>query len=380
MKTFDVYPLYPINIVSAKGSYLYDQQGTEYLDFYGGHAVISVGHSHTVYVDAIKNQIEKIGFFSNSVLNHLQRDYAELLGKTIGYDDYELFLINSGAEANENALKLASFYTKKKKVIAFKKGFHGRTSASVRCTDNSKIIAPINEGFPCSFMALGDLASVEAELKKGDVAAVIIEGIQGIAGIYCPADDFLLGLQRLCERYEAILILDEIQSGFGRSGKFFAHQYVKGLRPDLITIAKGMANGFPIGGVLISPKFKASYGLLGTTFGGNHLAMAAAIATLRIVVEENLVDNAAAVGQYIKDRLRAITEIVEVRGRGLMIGIEFPYPVKALRSRLLNEKHLFVGSAANPNTIRLLPALNITEDQASKAIEILAQTLNEAKT
>jgi acetylornithine aminotransferase len=376
MKTFDVYPLYPINIVKGKGSKVYDDQGTEYLDFYGGHAVISIGHSHPHYLQAIQDQIKKIGFYSNSVENKLQERLAELLGRISGYEDYQLFLINSGAEANENALKLASFYTGKSKIIAFKKAFHGRTSAAVNITDNDSIIAPINRGFPRELVEMGDLITLEKLLKSGDVAAIIIEGIQGIAGIYQPPEQFLLQLQDLAKQYQALLILDEIQSGYGRSGHFFAHQAVAGLRPDLITVAKGMGNGFPIGGVLISPEIKAKYGLLGTTFGGNHLACAAALAVLEVIEEENLIAQAGEIGQYLMQALKKFSAIKEVRGMGLLIGIELPFNVKELRNKLLFEHQLFVGSASQPNTIRLLPPLNITRADAEACVEKLSVALN----
>ena len=298
MKLFDVYPLFNIEIVRGKGCHVWDTDGNEYLDLYGGHAVISVGHSHPAYVKAITEQVGKLGFYSNSVINSLQQQLADRLGKACGYDDYSLFLINSGAEANENALKLASFHNGKKRVLAFKHAFHGRTSAAVRVTDNPKIIAPVNEGLPVTYLPLNDAAAVEAELKKGDVSSVIIEGIQGIGGIQMPTDAFMQQLRALCTKYEACLILDEIQSGYGRSGQFFAHQHA-GIRPDLITVAKGIANGFPMGGLLISPMFKPVYGMLGTTFGGNHLACAAAIAVLDIMQQEHLVENAARVGSFL---------------------------------------------------------------------------------
>ena len=298
MKLFDVYPLFNIEIVKGKGCHVWDKEGNEYLDLYGGHAVISVGHSHPTYVKAISEQVSKLGFYSNSVINSLQQTLADKLGKASGYDEYSLFLINSGAEANENALKLASFHNGKKRVLAFQHSFHGRTSAAVRVTDNPKIIAPVNEGLDVSYLPLNDKAAVEAELKKGDVSSVIIEGIQGVGGIQVPTDDFLQELRSLCTKYQAVLIIDEIQSGYGRSGKFFAHQYA-GIRPDMITVAKGIANGFPMGAVLISPIFKPIYGMLGTTFGGNHLACAAAIAVLDIMHDEGLVANAEKVGSYL---------------------------------------------------------------------------------
>lgn len=362
MKLFDVYPLFDLEIVSGKGCYTYDTHGTEYLDLYGGHAVISIGHSHPYYVNRITEQAQKLVFYSNSVINSLQQQLADKLGALSGYDDYSLFLINSGAEANENALKLASFHTGKKKVIAFTHSFHGRTSAAVKVTDNPRIVAPINDTFEVAFLPLNDMARVEQEMAAGDVCAVIIEGIQGVGGIQIPEVQFLQELREACNRHHVVLILDEVQSGYGRTGKFFAHQYA-GIRPDLITVAKGMGNGFPIGGVLISPRFTPVYGMLGTTFGGNHLACAAACAVLDVMRDEHLVDNAARVGQYLIDRLREIPQIKEVRGKGLMIGLEFDQPVKELRNRLLFEQHVFTG-ASGTHVIRLLPPLSLSQAQA----------------
>ena len=362
MKLFDVYPLFDLEIVSGKGCYTYDSHGTEYLDLYGGHAVISIGHSHPYYVNRITEQAKKLVFYSNSVVNSLQQQLADKLGALSGYDDYSLFLINSGAEANENALKLASFHTGKKKVIAFAHSFHGRTSAAVKVTDNPRIVAPINDTFEVAFLPLNDMARVEQELAGGDVCAVIIEGIQGVGGIQIPEVQFLQELREACSRHHVVLILDEVQSGYGRTGKFFAHQYA-GIRPDLITVAKGMGNGFPIGGVLISPQFTPVYGMLGTTFGGNHLACTAACAVLDVMRDEHLVDNAARVGQYLIDRLREIPQIKEVRGKGLMIGLEFDQTVKELRNRLLFEQHVFTG-ASGTHVIRLLPPLSLSQEQA----------------
>lgn len=374
MKLFDVYPLFDIEIVKGKGCYTYDAEGNEYLDLYGGHAVISVGHSHPHYLKALNEQASKLVFYSNSVVNGLQQRLAEKLGKVSGYDDYQLFLINSGAEANENALKLASFYTGKSRVLAFGKAFHGRTSLAVEATDNPKIVAPINANNHVTFLPLNDLEAVKAEVEKNDVCAVIIEGIQGVGGIRIPTPEFLNGVRDLCDQYGVVMILDEIQSGYGRSGRFFAHQY-SGVRPDIITVAKGIANGFPMGGVLISSKFVPVYGQLGTTFGGNHLACAAAIAVLEIFENENLVENAREVGEYLIAQLKQIPEIKEVRGEGLMIGMEFDYPVKELRTRLIKEQKVFTG-ASGTNVIRLLPPLVLTKAQADDFIKRFKQALN----
>ena len=374
MKLFDVYPLFDVEIVSGKGCHTYDSQGTEYLDLYGGHAVISIGHSHPRYVNRIIEQAQKLVFYSNSVVNSLQQQLADKLGALSGYDDYALFLINSGAEANENALKLASFHTGKKKVIAFAKSFHGRTSAAVKVTDNPRIVAPINDTFEVAFLPLNDIVRVEQEMAAGDVCAVIIEGIQGVGGIQIPDAQFLHDLREACTRHGVILILDEIQSGYGRTGKFFAHQHA-GIRPDLITMAKGMGNGFPIGGLLINPLFTPAYGMLGTTFGGNHLACAAACAVLDVMNDEHLVDNAATTGRYLIDRLREIPQIKEVRGKGLMIGLEFDGPVKELRHKLLFEQHVFTG-ASGTNVIRLLPPLSLSREEADDFIGKLKYILS----
>jgi acetylornithine aminotransferase len=366
MNLFDVYPLFNIEIVKGLGCRVWDSEGNEYLDLYGGHAVISVGHSHPAYVEAVTKQVNQLGFYSNSVINSLQQKVAEKLGKASGYDDYALFLINTGAEANENALKLASFHNGKRRVISFKKSFHGRTSASVRVTDNPAIIAPVNEGMPVTYLPFNDLAAVEKEFKEGDVSSLIIEGIQGVGGIQIPPDAFLQGLRELCTRYKVVMILDEIQSGYGRTGKFFAHQYA-GIRPDIITVAKGIANGFPMGGVLISPLFKPVYGMLGTTFGGNHLACAAAIAVLDIMEEEELIANAVKVGNYLMKELAQLPGVKDLRGRGLMIGVEFEEPVKEIRSKLLFEQKVFTG-VAGAHTIRLLPPLSLTFEEAEEAV------------
>jgi acetylornithine aminotransferase len=375
MKLFDVYPLFDINIVAGRGCYTYDDQGTEYLDLYGGHAVISVGHSHPTYVKMISEQVSKLGFYSNSVQNKLQEEFALKLGKASGYEDYSLFLINSGAEANENALKLASFHNGRKKVVAFKKGFHGRTSAAVRVTDNVKIVAPINEGFDVTFLPLNDIEAVRTTLSKRDVCAVIIEGIVGIGGIQVPETKFMQELHAVCTETGTILILDEIQSGYGRSGKFFAHQYFD-IKPDLITVAKGIGNGFPMGALLISPLFRAEYGMLGTTFGGNHLACAAGLAVLKIMEKEELVENAANIGAFLMEELKKVDGIKEVRGLGLMIGIEFETPIKDIRRKLLFEKHIFTG-VSGTNVIRLLPPLTLTMEQASYFLEKFKETLSE---
>lgn len=374
MELFDVYSLWNIEPVKAKGCHVWDNDGNEYLDLYGGHAVISIGHSHPVYIKAISDQVEKIGFYSNSVLNSLQKTLAQKLGEQSGYTDYSLFLCNSGAEANENALKLASFYTGKSRVIAFKEAFHGRTSGAVAITDNPDIQSPFNSGHEVTFSTLNDITSVEAELNKGDVAAVIIEGIQGVAGIFVPEAEFLQQLDQLCKKHNVPLILDEIQSGYGRSGKFFAHQFAD-IKPDLITTAKGMGNGFPIGGLLISPKFEAKKGMLGTTFGGNHLACAAAIAVLDVIKDESLVDNAASVGEYLKEKLLNINGVVDVRGYGLMLGIEFKPEYSSVRNQLLFESHIFTGGAKN-NIMRLLPPLSITKEEIDIFIDELIKKLN----
>ena len=366
MQLFDVYQLFDIEIVEGKGCHIWDANGIEYLDLYGGHAVISVGHSHPAYIAAITEQLNKLGFYSNYVINGLQQKLAEQLGPACGYDDYTLFLINTGAEANENALKLASFHNRKKRIVSFRHSFHGRTSAAVRVTDNPNIIAPVNEGLQVTYLPINDADAVEAELKKGDVSSVIIEGIQGVGGIQVVNNEFMCELRALCTKYEVVLILDEIQSGYGRTGKFFAHQYA-GIRPDIITIAKGIANGFPMGAVLISPMFKPFYGMLGTTFGGNHLACAAAIAVLEIIEKEQLVENAQKVGTFLIEELKQFGGIKEIRGRGLMIGIEFEDSVREIRNKLLFEEKIFTG-VAGANIIRLLPPLCLTMEDAKEFI------------
>lgn len=375
MKLFDVYSLYDIEPVRGEGSYVYDSEGQRYLDLYGGHAVISVGHAHPRYVRAIADQVARLGFYSNSVQNSLQTRLAERLGKASDYDDYTLFLCNSGAEANENAIKLASFHSGKSKVLAFDKAFHGRTSGAVAATDNPNIVSPFNRTPNVEFARLNDIADVERHLASGDFCAVIVEGIQGVAGIRMPDDEFLRQLRQLTERLGVVLIADEIQSGYGRSGKFFAHQYA-GIRPDIITCAKGIANGFPMGAVLISPKFEARKGMLGTTFGGNHLACAAALAVLDIIEDENLIDNAATVGKYLIDELKKMPQLKEVRGRGLMIGVEIDGSASEMRKRLLFDHHIFTGGAG-ATTVRLLPALNLSKEQADLFLKEFQNLLNE---
>lgn len=369
MKLFDVYPLFDVNIVKGKGCHVWDDKGQEYLDLYGGHAVISIGHAHPHYVETISKQVATLGFYSNSVINKLQQEVADRLGAISGYDDYQLFLINSGAEANENALKLASFYNGRTRVISFAKAFHGRTSLAVEVTNNPKIIAPINDNGHVTYLPLNDTEALKAELGKGDVCAVIIEGIQGVGGIQLPTTEFMKAIRQACDETNTVMILDEIQSGYGRSGKFFAHQY-NDVRPDMITVAKGIGNGFPMAGVLISPKFTPVYGQLGTTFGGNHLACAAAIAVLDVMKAENLVENAAKVGAHLLEELKGFKGIKEVRGRGLMIGMEFEEPIKELRQKLLFEEKVFTG-VSGTNVIRLLPPLCLSMNEADEFLNRL---------
>lgn len=376
MNLFDVYPLFDVNIVKGKGCKVWDDKGQEYLDLYGGHAVISVGHAHPEYVSAISNQVATLGFYSNSVINKLQQELAAKLGKACGYDDYSLFLINSGAEANENALKLASFTNGRTRILTLEKAFHGRTSLAVEATNNPKIIAPINANNHVTYLPINDLEAWEKDISKGDVCAVLLECIQGVGGIRMVTKEFLSGLRELCDKYETVLICDEIQCGYGRSGKFFAHQHL-GVKPDMITVAKGIANGFPMAGVLISPKFKAVYGQLGTTFGGNHLGCAAAISVLNIMEKENLIANAAEVGDYLMQQLKAISSplIADVRGRGLMIGIELTVPYKEIRTKLVFEQHVFTGCSGT-HVLRLLPPLCLTKADADEFIKRFKAVLN----
>lgn len=377
MQLYPVYPLFDINIVKGEGCHVWDSEGQEYLDLYGGHAVISIGHCHPHYVQKLTQQLNTLGFYSNSVINRLQEQLAERLGKACGYDNYQLFLVNSGAEANENALKLASFHTGRKRILAASKAFHGRTSLAVEATDNPKIVAPVNANGHVQFLPLNDLEAFQSELAKGDVAAVIVECIQGVGGIRLATSEFMQGLRKACSENGTVLICDEIQCGYGRSGKFFAHQYT-GVRPDIITCAKGIGNGFPMGAVLISPQFKAVFGQLGTTFGGNHLACTAALAVLDVIEEEHLVENAASVGSYLLAQLKTLAaetpSIVDVRGEGLMIGIEFSDSIKTLRTRLVKEQHVFTG-AASTNILRLLPPLSLTKAEADDFLSRLKQVL-----
>ncbi len=389
MTLFDVYPLFPINIVRGQGCRVWDENGTQYLDLYGGHAVISVGHAHPHYVEAVSRQVSQLGFYSNSVVNKLQQQLAERLGKACGYEDYRLFLINSGAEANENALKLASFHTGRTRVLSAQKAFHGRTSLAVEVTNNPKIIAPINANGHTTFLPLNDLEAWKAELAKDDVAACIIECIQGVGGIQLATAEFMQGLRAACDATGTVLICDEIQCGYGRSGKFFAHQWLD-VKPDIITVAKGIANGFPMGAVLIAPQFEAVYGQLGTTFGGNHLACAAALAVLDIIEGEGLVENARLVGDHLLSSLRSVCcgssatavacsadnqpRITDLRGRGLMIGIELNVPYKEIRQRLLFNEHVFTGCAGT-NVLRLLPPLCLSMAESDEFIEKFTKTI-----
>ena len=376
MNLFDVYSLFDVTPVKGLGCRIWDDKGQEYLDLYGGHAVISIGHSHPHYIEVLTDQLSKIGFYSNSVRNPLQEELATRLGSACGLEDYSLFLDNSGAESNENAAKLASFHTGKDRIIAFRKSFHGRTSGAVALTDNPSIVSPFNSHHKVSFCELNDAAGVEEVLKGGDVAGIIIEGIQGCGGINLPTEAFMKELEALCRKWGACLILDEVQSGYGRTGKFFAHQWY-GIRPDIITLGKGIANGFPCGGILISPEFKATNGMLGTTFGGNYLAMAAALATLDVIESEKLIDNALKVGEYLKDNMPKSPLIKEVRGKGLMLGIEFNCEVAPIRRDLLFDKHIFTG-VAGKNMVRLLAPLCLSLDQAGTFINSFSKTLQNA--
>ncbi len=374
MRLFDVYPLFPIEPIKAQGSWLWDNEGNKYLDLYGGHAVISIGHNHPHFVEALKSQLDKISFYSNSMKNELQEKLAEKLGQLSGYPNHQLFLCNSGAEANENALKLASFVNGRKKVIAFKKAFHGRTSGAVAATDNPKIVAPFNANHEIVFLPLNDEAAFLNAISK-DIAAVIIEGIQGVGGIHLPTRAFLQLLSKKCEEVGALLILDEVQSGYGRTGKFFAHQFA-GIEADLITIAKGMGNGFPVGGVLIHPDIKPWSGMLGTTFGGNYLACAASLAVLEVIEKENLIKHAADLGDYLMNELKKFASIVAVRGQGLMIGFDLPESLAALRKDLLFKHHIFTGEA-KPNTVRLLPSLALSKNDTDLFLEYTALELKQ---
>lgn len=379
MKLYDVYPLYDINVVRGKGCKVWDENGQEYLDLYGGHAVISIGHCNSHYVEALTEQLNRLGFYSNSVVNKLQVELAERLGKVCGYDDYQLFLINSGAEANENALKLASFTNGRTRVLSLEKAFHGRTSLAVEATDNPKIIAPINDNGHVTYLPINDLEAWEKELAKGDVCACVLECIQGVGGVNMVEESFAKGLQEVCRKYGTVLICDEIQCGYGRSGKFFAHQWL-GIRPDIITCAKGIGNGFPMGAVIISPEFKPVYGQLGTTFGGNHLACAAALAVLDVFEQEGLVENAHLVGDYLMKELEELRQrnrhILEVRGRGLMVGVVLDVPHKEVRSRLIHEQHCFTGCAGT-NILRVLPPLCLSKGEVDEFIIRLENVLNE---
>jgi len=377
MNLFDVYPLYDICPVKGLGSYVWDEKGTKYLDFYGGHAVISIGHSHPHYITKITEQLHALAFYSNSIVNPLQSQLADLLGELSGCQDYQLFLCNSGAEANENALKMASFENGRKKIIAFKKAFHGRTSAAVNVTDSKGIQAPINSTFEVVYLPLNDFDALEKAFLHTDIAAVIIEGIQGIGGIHIPEKAFLQKISTLCQGSNTVLILDEIQSGYGRSGSFFAFQKA-GIQPDIISMAKGMGNGFPIGGILLHPRFKAKHGLLGTTFGGSHLACAAGIAVLEVIRDKKLMEHAAEAGRYLLNELKtsALPGVVDVRGEGLMIGIEFDYNTATLRKKLLIDKHIFTGSSSDPNTIRLLPSLTVSNSEIEQLLSGLKSVLH----
>lgn len=375
MELFDVYSLFEVSPAKAMGCYLWDDKGDKYLDLYGGHAVISIGHSHPHYIKRIEDQLEKIGFYSNSVHINLQKELAEKLGKQSGYDHYQLFLCNSGAEANENALKLASFHNGKKKVISFSKAFHGRTSAAVSATDNKKIIAPVNETDNILFLEFNDETALERAFQENEITAVIVEGIQGVGGVRIPSPSFLKKIESLCKKNNAVFIADEIQSGYGRTGKFFAHQFA-GVTPDLITMAKGMGNGFPVAGVLIAPEIKPEKGMLGTTFGGNYLACAAALGVLEVMEKENLLENAQKMGHYLAEKLADITAIREIRYQGLMVGLELDRPCADIREKLLEKHRIFTGNSSQPNTLRILPPLTVSEKELDLFINALKKELN----
>jgi acetylornithine aminotransferase len=378
MNLFDVYPLYPITPVKAVDCTITDDKGIEYLDLYSGHGVISIGHTHPEYVAKVKEQLDNLSFYSNAIQNPLQVELADKLGKLSHCEEYSLFLCSSGAEANENALKVASFHTNKSRVVSFHNAFHGRTSAAVATTDNPKIVAPMNAQQVVTFLPLNQIELVETELKKGDVACVIIEPIQGVGGLDMGTTAFFQGLEKICALYDVVLILDEVQSGYGRSGKFFAHQY-HGIKPDIICMAKGMGNGFPIGGILTSPKFKASHGLLGTTFGGSHLACAAGIAVLDAIEKEKLMDNANKIAEYFFEAIKVVPEIIKVKGRGLMLGVEFDFDVSALRKKMIIEKHIFTGGSSNKNLLRILPPLTVKKEDIETFIIALQESLAELK-
>ena len=378
MNLFDVYPLYSITPEKALDCIITDENGVEYLDLYSGHGVISIGHSHPEYVNRLKEQLDKIGFYSNAIQNPLQVELAKKLGELSGYEDYSLFLCSSGAEANENALKLASFHTEKSRIIAFENSFHGRTSAAVAATDNKKIVAPMNAQQSVTFLPLNKIELVEKELEKGDVCCVIIEGIQGVGGLDEGTTEFFQALEKLCEKYDVVLILDEVQSGYGRSGKFFAHQY-HDIKPDIISIAKGMGNGFPIGGILISPKIKASFGLLGTTFGGSHLSCAAGIAVLETIEKEKLQENATQIYHHFLEVIKDMPYVKKIKGKGLMLGLEFDFDVSELRKKLILEKHVFTGNSSNKNLLRILPPLTIKKEAINYFVKVLKEALEEIK-
>ena len=379
MPLFNVYPLYDVTPVSGKGVYVYDEKGTEYLDLYGGHAVISIGHAHPKYVEAVTNQVSKLGFYSNAIQNPLQRELADKIETLSGCKDYELFLCNSGAEANENALKLASFKTGKSRVVAFKNGFHGRTSAAVAATDNKNIIAPINAQQKVTILELNDIAGVKKELEKGDVCAVIVEFIQGVGGLDQGTSDFFEQVYALCKANNTMFVADEVQSGYGRSGKFFAFQHYN-VTPDIISIAKGMGNGFPIGGILIHPSIEAKFGMLGTTFGGNHLACAAGLSVLDVIEEENLMDKTNTMSEYFVQIAKTIPQIKIIKGRGLMLGLEFDFEVGELRKQLIYKHHIFTGGAANKNLLRILPPLTVRKEHINMFFEALIEALAEVET